>query len=66
MLHPEMGPGGVLTRNAGDAAWNGPDGASAWGPEGLEAFDKVLTGKTADGAWPFRGDGLQASMASPS
>jgi len=36
LVHPDMGPGGLLYRLAADAPWSSLSTASAWGPERLD------------------------------
>lgn len=74
LLHPKMGPGGLLWRLRGADAWNSLDGASAWGMERLIWPDRHRTGDDPAGASPFAGVDLrirlgvasQSSTTSPS
>jgi hypothetical protein len=60
-LHPGMGPGGVLWRRAGEAAWSSLDGASPWGAERLPGMSLWAAGHGRGGVEdrPFRGPDLE-------
>jgi hypothetical protein len=36
LIQPDMGPGGIMYRAAGDGAWSSLEAASPWGPERLD------------------------------
>lgn len=44
MLHADMGPGGVLWREAGTELWTGLIGMSAWGVERLIWPERLYVG----------------------
>ena len=58
MLHPGMGPGGLLWRPAGQERWTSLDGASAWGLERLAWPERHRIGATPAGDLPFAGGSL--------
>ena len=60
LLHPGMGPGGLLWRRDGD--WTSMDHSAAWG---LERFTTPLhwqIGERPDGSEPFAGSDLQVGI----
>ena len=63
MVHPHMGPGGLLWRPAGGSDWTGLTGSSAWGAERLVWPDWCCVGRRsgAADAQPFRGRGLKVA-----
>ncbi len=63
MLHPDLGPGGLLWRRSGDDAWSSLDGASPWGFERLDWPDQIQAGVDPAGAWPFRGRDLKVAWS---
>ena len=58
MLHPGMGPGGLLWRPAEVGSWTSLDGASAWGLERLAWPERHRIGETPAGDMPFAGSSL--------
>ena len=63
MLHPDMGPGGILCRLAADAPWSSMSAASAWGVERLDWPECRSVGHGPDGPEdrPFLGHDLAVS-----
>lgn len=63
LIHPGMGPGGMLYRLAADAPWSSMSTASAWGPERLEWPDDRSIGHGPAGPddRPFLGRDLAVS-----
>jgi hypothetical protein len=61
LLHPGMGPGGVLGRPSDTAPWSTLVGASPWGPERLPWLPHWAMGHGQRGPQdrPFRGQELQ-------
>ena len=55
MLHPDMGPGGILWRAPG-GAWSTLEHASPWGLERLDRAGKLRF--SSNGLEPFRGGAL--------
>jgi hypothetical protein len=62
MLHPGMGPGGILYRAAGDPRWTSMSGASPWGLEAVRGSRELCIGHACGGAAdrPFMGAALAA------
>lgn len=44
LLHPDMGPGGILWRKTGTEIWTGFTGLSAWGANRLIWPDRIIAG----------------------
>ena len=63
LVHPGMGPGGLLYRLAADAPWSSLSAASAWGAERLDWPERWSVGHGPDGPEDraFLGKGLAAS-----
>lgn len=63
LVHPGMGPGGLLYRLAGDAPWSSLSAASAWGAERLHWPDHWSSGHGPQGRddRPFLGADLAIS-----
>lgn len=63
LVHAGMGPGGLLYRLAGDAAWSSLAAASPWGAERLHWSSRWAIGHGQHGAndRPFRGSDLLVS-----
>jgi hypothetical protein len=61
LLHPGMGPGGVLGRSTDTAPWSTWAGASPWGPERLPQLPHWAMGHGQRGPQdrPFRGQELR-------
>lgn len=62
MLHPAMGPGGLLWRQTGQTHWTSMDGASAWGLERLIWPGRLVLGQDANGGAVFRGESLACKL----
>src|SRR5262249_44250114 len=64
MLHPGMGPGGILYRAVGAPRWTSMAAASPWGLERLMASRQWCIGHSSGGAAdrPFMGAELAASL----
>jgi hypothetical protein len=64
LIHPGMGPGGLLWRVGADGPWSSLTGASAWGAERLVWPDRWSIGQSTRGAdhEPFRGCDLKVAM----
>ncbi len=62
MLHPDMGPGGMLWRENG--RWSSFESASAWGLERLDWPDVCHIARDPWGYWPYRGGALDVAYAS--
>jgi hypothetical protein len=62
MLHPDMGPGGIMYRAAGDRPWTSMSAASPWGLECVKASREWCIGHSCGGAAdrPFLGAELTA------
>jgi hypothetical protein len=65
LIHPDMGPGGVLCRRAAREPWSSLAAASATGPERLEWPARWSVGHAQGGAGdrPFLGSDLTVSIA---
>ena len=63
MLHPGLGPGGVLWRPTAAAGWSTLEGASAWGPERLQWPDSLVVGRDGRDETKFRGADLDIRLA---
>ena len=65
LVHPGMGPGGLLHRLSGDDAWTSLSAASAWGAERLDWPDhwSVGHGQQGPGDRAFLGRDLAVSAA---
>ena len=63
LIHPDMGPGGLLCRLAADAPWTSMSTASAWGAERLVWPGRWSVGHGQDGPGdrPFLGRNLTVS-----
>ncbi len=63
VLHPGMGPGGVLWRRTGDQRWSSMAAASPWGPERLAWATHWSVGYDHNDpfALPFHGQNLSAT-----
>jgi len=63
LVHPAMGPGGLLYRLSGDDAWTSLSAASAWGAERLHWPDRWSIGQGPQGRGdrPFLGADLAIS-----
>jgi hypothetical protein len=66
VIQPDMGPGGILAREAGERRWSSLAGASAHGPERLDWPARWIVGHGPAGAKDrrFAGVRLQAMAAS--
>ena len=66
LVHPGMGPGGLLHRLSGDDAWTSLSAASAWGAERLHWPDQWSIGHGPQGRndRPFLGADLAISVTS--
>lgn len=62
MLHPGMGPGGLLWRQAGQSHWTSMDGASPWGLERLTWPGRLVLGQDTNGGAIFRGARLACHL----
>ncbi|MEM7276469.1 MAG: hypothetical protein AAF547_25580, partial [Actinomycetota bacterium] len=60
LLHRDMGPGGLLYRDADSGTWSSLRAASPWGLEVLPPVTRWLVGRTEHGS-PFRGRNLRVS-----
>ena len=62
MLHPDMGPGGIMYRAAGDRPWTSMSAASPWGLERVKASREWCIGHSCGGTAdrPFMGAELAA------
>ncbi|WP_428677695.1 GNAT family N-acetyltransferase [Reyranella sp.] len=65
LVHPGMGPGGLLYRLSGDGPWSSLSAASAWGAERLDRLDdwSVGHGQQGPGDRAFLGRELAVSAA---
>lgn len=65
-IHPEMGPGGFLWREADTAPWSSMQGATAWGADRFSPQSRWSIGHDQDGphSQPFRGQGLEVAWHS--
>ncbi|SDR46381.1 Calcineurin-like phosphoesterase [Rhizobiales bacterium GAS113] len=65
VIHPDMGPGGILAREARDQRWSSLAGASAHGPERLDWPERWSVGHGPAGAQDrrFGGAALWAMVA---
>lgn len=66
LLHPGMGPGGIMYCTGDDQRWSSLTSASAWGIERLTWPERWSVGHGMRGPadQPFRGDVLEAQAAS--
>ena len=64
LLHPGMGPGGILWRAGPGAPWSSLRGHSATGPERITGPLRWVAGTAPARAFPFLGTGLAVSTAS--
>ena len=65
LLHPDMGPGGLLYRNGLKDSWSSLSAASSWGLERLLPAPFWCVGESFErsGRLPFRGDGLEVLVS---
>lgn len=62
MLHPDLGPGGILWRPAGGSAWTSLEGYSAWGVNRVSQAVHWHVGHAPNGDLPFPGEDLDVQF----
>lgn len=63
MLHPDLGPGGILWRPSRERPWTSLEGYSAWGIDRVPHAVHWHVGRAPNGDLPFQGGGLDVQFA---
>lgn len=63
MLHPDLGPGGILWRPSGERPWTSLQGYSAWGIDRVPHAVQWHVGCAPNGDLPFQGGDLDVQFA---